>query len=192
MFLRVVQIFETVYQQTAARIVDAVAALTADDPGRAADRIEDATQRLAATPAIYRVLTLMPADAFAVIRANSCGRSAIQSRGYRLVQAASSAQPPPSGSVPPIGWDGPRLQDAYLDWARRAGRASPADVGSCLARLDAAWQALKRTHWGITRKIIGDSPGTGGTTGIAYLAAAAQVRLFPAIVPASRERKSVR
>jgi hypothetical protein len=196
MFLRVVQIFETIYQQTAARIVDAASALADDDPGRAADRIEDATQRLAATPAIYRVLTLMPADSFAVIRANSCGRSAIQSRGYRLVQAASSAGPQ-RGPAPPVDWNGPTLQDAYLDWAGQAGlartsRASPADVDGCLARLDAAWRALKRTHWGITRKIIGDSPGTGGTTGVTYLAAAAQTRLFPAIGLAGRERKEMR
>lgn len=191
MFLRVVQIFETIYQQTAARIIDAAAALSAGDAGWAANRIEDATRRLASTPAVYRVLTLMPPDAFAVIRAHSCGRSAIQSRGYRLVQAASSAQPPQSGPLPPIRWEGPTLQGAYLDWARKAERAKAADMRHHLTRLDAAWRALKRTHWGITRKIIGDSPGTGGTSGIAYLEAAAQVRLFPAIAPANREQETV-
>lgn len=192
MFLRVVQIFEMVYQQTAARIIDAAAALSAGDASRAANRIEDAAQRLESTPAIYRVLTLMPPDAFAVIRASSRGRSAIQSPGYHLVQAASSAAPAQGGPISPIGWDGPTLQDAYLDWAPRAGQTSAADLRRRLTRLDAAWRALKRTHWGITRKIIGDSPGTGGTTGIAYLEAAAQVRLFPAVVPASQERETAR
>jgi tryptophan 2,3-dioxygenase len=196
MFLRVVQIFEIVYQQTATRIIDAAAALTQGDTGRAQARIEDATKRLANTPAVYRVLTSMPPDAFAVIRANSRGRSAIQSPGYRLVQAASSPRAgspgPQTGAMSPRGWDQPTLQEAYLNWSRSAQRASAAALERHLTSLDAAWRALKRTHWGITRKIIGDSPGTGGTSGIGYLEAAAKVRLFPAIATASQDRETGR
>ncbi|MFD0350549.1 hypothetical protein ACFQ0M_40090 [Kitasatospora aburaviensis] len=38
---------------------------------------------------------------------------------------------------------------------------------------------MKRTHWGITMKIIGMVRGTGGTAGASYLREAAEARLFP-------------
>ncbi len=45
--------------------------------------------------------------------------------------------------------------------------------------LDETWCGMKRTHWGVTLKIIGQVPGTGGTAGASYLQRSAATPLFP-------------
>jgi tryptophan 2,3-dioxygenase len=128
---------------------------------------------LALSPALYRVVTTMPPEVFAVIRAHTDGRSAIQSRGFRRIEAVCAPRPDIAAGVP--------LQEALLRATERLGGVATARLCAELVRLDEAWCAMKRTHWGITVKIIGTVPGTGGTTGADYLRRAAAVPLFPAL-----------
>ncbi|MEV6975744.1 hypothetical protein [Kitasatospora sp. NPDC093806] len=159
MFIRVVQIFEAVFAAVGRAVLAATETVTAGRADLARELLDGATRQVAGTSAVFRVLTTMPKDAFAVIRANTDGRSAVQSRAYRAVERSC-----------------PTLHLTL----ERSGLPKE-ELRSAMAELDAAWGAMKRTHWGITMKIIGSVRGTGGTAGAAYLREAAEARLFPAL-----------
>ncbi|WP_146060485.1 hypothetical protein [Amycolatopsis sp. CA-128772] len=165
MFIRCLQLFETLYRRIGDALEAARDALVRLAVERARVLVADAARLLALSPPLYRVVTTMPPAAFAVIRAHTDGRSAIQSRGFRRVEALCAGT----------------LQEAVLRAGDRLGGVATARVCAELGRLDEAWCAMKRTHWGITLKIIGTVPGTGGTTGAEYLRRAAGVPLFPAL-----------
>ncbi|MCR6487385.1 hypothetical protein M8542_31600 [Amycolatopsis sp. OK19-0408] len=160
MFLRCLQLFETLYRRIGDALVAARDALVRRAVDRARVLVAEAVRLLALSPPLHRVVTTMPPAVFAVIRAHTGGRSAVQSRGYRRIEDVSAG-----------------LQDAVV----RLGESATSGVRAELARLDEAWCAMKRTHWGITLKIIGTAPGTGGTSGADYLRQAAAVPLFPAL-----------
>ncbi|MEV5504273.1 hypothetical protein AB0M50_53605 [Nonomuraea fuscirosea] len=130
----------------------------------------------------------MPKESFALIRSSTDGRSAIQSRAYREVERLSAPLPTEQLPMELLRLDerprpGRSLQEEYL----AAGAGSPLDgLAAAMAGLDEAWQAMKRTHWGITLKIIGRVPGTGGSSGADYLREAAERPLFPALSPGGR------
>ncbi|WP_305068029.1 hypothetical protein [Kitasatospora sp. A2-31] len=157
MFIRVIQIFEAVFAAVADAVRAATKAVAAGRTGAARELLAGAAEQVAGTSAVFRVLTTMPRDAFAVIRANTDGRSAVQSRAYRTVERSC-----------------PALHRAVLDSSLPQDELHPV-----MAQLDDAWGAMKRTHWGITMKIIGQVRGTGGTAGASYLREAAEARLFP-------------
>lgn len=187
MFIRVLQIFETLYRQVFGQLVRAREAMAARKAEAARTALVGANARLALSPPLYRVMTTMPPEAFAVIRANTDGRSAVQSRWFRLIEQLGAPRPAPPAvdGLPDISIDGPTVQDTFLGAARGLGQDDLLALAEPLAELDAAWSAMKRTHWGVALKIIGSVPGTGGTTGADYLRRAAELPLFPvtAVLP---------
>lgn len=44
-----------------------------------------------------------------------------------------------------------------------------ANLRAAVAAVDKAWTCWKRAHYGVTKRVIGDVPGTGGTNGLGYL-----------------------
>ncbi|MTD15668.1 hypothetical protein GIS00_17175 [Nakamurella sp. YIM 132087] len=155
MFVRTIQAFECVYRQVAGRLRAASGAAGRGEVGDAMAALQDATARLDATKALYRVVTTISKDAFAVIRGATDGRSAIQSRAYAEVEQLAAGPAAP-------------LRDHT-------------NTGICSAAEDLgrAWVSMKRTHWGIALKVIGRVRGTGGTEGADYLEQKAVQPLFP-------------
>ncbi len=183
MFIRSIQIFETLYDQIGRSIAESVELVDCGNIDKAAETISAATDRLAAVPALFRVLGTMPVEVFAVIRGFTSGRSAVQSRAYRKIEESCAAPDETTvGEVTARTWTRPVLQDAYL---RVRGAPSADRLATQMQRLDAAWRRMKRGHWGITLRIIGTVPGTGGTTGASYLRVAAETPLFPLLADAS-------
>ncbi|MEU6123642.1 hypothetical protein [Streptomyces sp. NPDC047123] len=182
MFVRSIQLFERLFARVARSLTFAVEAVRADRPADAAAFLETATTRLTgATSPLYRILTTMPPESFAVIRDHTHGASAIQSRPYQLVEAASAKRSCETHSPEkgPLFTLDSTLQEAFL---ARAGGWPTEDarrLEEAMRALDAGWRGMKRTHWGVTMKIIGRVPGTGGTAGADYLKAAADMALFP-------------
>jgi tryptophan 2,3-dioxygenase len=158
MFIRCIQIFEGMYAQTADALRRANEAVGLGNGDLAGEELDRAAARLEAAPALYRVLTTMPRDVFAVIHGYTHGRSAVQSR----VEAAGAA-----------------LRQTVRTQGDRLSADGIAQLGQAMGRLDRAWRAMKISHWGITLKIIGTVPGTGGTTGAGYLRERAETTLFP-------------
>ncbi|RKT54661.1 hypothetical protein [Saccharothrix australiensis] len=176
MFLRSIQMFECLYLRTAWGLEDAAEALRERRAAEAVTLLDATADRLTAASALYRVLTTMPKEAFAIIRGHTAGRSAIQSSAYRRVElAAAAAHDDRSGtSAEP-------LQDVFRAALRWLPEADADAVREAMRRADEAWCVLKRSHWGITIKTIGHVPGTGGTTGAGYLDKASRQPLFPAL-----------
>ncbi|QEV04996.1 hypothetical protein [Streptomyces prasinus] len=184
MFIRCIQIFESLYAQVARSLERAIAALENDDAGEAEEVLRDAVTRAEAMPILFRVLTTMPRDAFAVIRDNTHGRSAIQSRSYREVELLSAPREAGSGPQEAAQRDvaDRTLQEVYLERAERRMTDARADgLAEVMRQLDRAWRMSKRTHWGVTLKVIGSVPGTGGTSGADYLKHSAGISLFPSL-----------
>lgn len=180
MFIRSIQSFEVVYRQVARCLERATAALDAGRPAAASDELRDATRRITATSMLYRILTSMPPDAFAIIRAYTNGRSAVQSRSFRLVEQYSA----PSAELP-----GPSLQEVY--------EARLAITGLAVAELSHRDDA--RSRLGVAADEAhplghhsqGHREGAGhrGTAGAAYLEQAAARPLFPVLHPREDERR---
>ncbi|MDT2009058.1 hypothetical protein FXW78_42680 [Rhodococcus opacus] len=178
MFIRCIQIFEGLYRQVATAISMAILDLHHGQAAAAKDRLDQASIRLEAVPALFRVLTTMPVDAFSIIRGFTDGRSAVQSRAFREVEFACAPTDPRNferSAKIDIGED--TLQDVYL--AMRKTHPDASVLEESMRRLDRAWGAMKRGHWGITLKVIGTVRGTGGTAGASYLQNAARKSLFP-------------
>jgi len=180
-FIRTLQIFETLYRQVRRRLANARDALLRVDAGLASAEVSQALARLALSPALYRVITTLSPESFAVIRQHTVGRSAIQSRAYRQIEFLCAARDARTlaPQVPRVDTGGLTVEDAFLAASPRLAPSETWLLVKNLQELDAVWRAMKRTHWGITLKIIGTVPGTGGTTGAEYLKATAEVPLFP-------------
>jgi tryptophan 2,3-dioxygenase len=183
MFIRCIQIFEGLYRQVATAISSATRNLLAGETALAQDCLDRASGRLEAIPTLFRVLTTMPIDVFSVIRGFTDGRSAVQSRAYREIQFSCAPADRRLHHIQHIETGEATLQDVYL--STRSTLADAMHFEESMRRLDRAWGAMKRGHWGITRKIIGSVPGTGGTAGASYLQTAAKSSLFPGLPEAA-------
>ncbi len=170
MFIRMIQVFEGMYQQVASAVSTAIRCVESGDGPAASRQVGRAADRIESVSALFRVLTTMPVDAFAVIRGYTSGRSAIQSEAYRRVIDLSGG---------PAEADGPTLEAAFL--AHRDEIADAEALEHAMIRLDRGWSVMKRSHWGITLKIIGKVSGTGGTDGASYLRTAVDAPLFPTL-----------
>ncbi|GAA4548874.1 hypothetical protein GCM10023192_69510 [Amycolatopsis samaneae] len=184
MFFRCVQIFEMIYAYLCRRIELAGVALLRGEIVAAGEQLDRAIWWLGLSRPLYRVLTTMPRRSFEIIRVHSDGRSAVQSRHYRRIELLCAPRPagPPAVGLPPVEPVGATLQEIFTSIVDSIGRTTVAPLVCRMADLDRAWRAMKRTHWGVTLKIIGDDRGTGGTSGAEYLKRAAEVPLFPALV----------
>jgi tryptophan 2,3-dioxygenase len=181
MFIRCIQIFEGLYRQVATAISSAMRNLLDGETAVAKDCLDRASGRLEAIPTLFRVLTTMPIDVFSVIRGFTDGRSAVQSRAYREIQFSCAPADRRLHHIQHIDAREATLQDVYL--SRRSTLDDAMHFEKSMQRLDRAWGAMKHGHWGITRKIIGSAPGTGGTAGASYLQTAAKSSLFPGLLP---------
>jgi tryptophan 2,3-dioxygenase len=178
MFIRCIQIFEGLYRQVATAISMAIIDVHHGLAAAAKERLDQASIRLEAVPALFRVLTTMPVDAFSIIRGFTHGRSAVQSRAFREIEfSCAPLDPGDLEHSTKIDVGEATLQDVYLAMPKTHPDASVLETS--MRRLDRAWGAMKRGHWGITLKVIGTVPGTGGTAGASYLKTAAMKSLFP-------------
>ncbi|MGW1539056.1 hypothetical protein ACWCPM_01945 [Streptomyces sp. NPDC002309] len=176
MFIRSIQVFEALYEQIGLAVTEARDALLEERLDDAADALAAVTDRMTVLPALFRLLGTMPVEVFAVIRGYTDGRSAVQSRSYRRIEAACAPHPT-SGPADAL-WSGPTLQDLWTDVRTRPGADR---LTGQLRRLDTSWRGMKRSHWGITLRVIGQVPGTGGTAGASYLRTTSETPLFPAL-----------
>jgi tryptophan 2,3-dioxygenase len=178
MFIRMIQIFECLYSCASRYLRAATEILRLQNVAQATLFVEYVADRLAGAPALYRILTTMPPEAFAIIRKYTAGRSAVQSRTYRNVENVSARLP---GRDRDPETPETTLEEVFLQAGQWLCGESYEGMRNAMRRLDRRWCAMKRSHWGITLKIIGDVPGTGGTAGAEYLEDAARMPLFPAL-----------
>lgn len=129
------------HRQVARAIESPGRRLLLGDPESAADLIGGCTRRVRGTAALYRARTTISPESFDVIRAATDGRRP-RGRGHSAMKSSASVARDPTCS--PAG--GTRATRPPARGLRGTG---------------SAWCAMKRSHWGIARKVIGDVPGTG-------------------------------
>ena len=190
MFLRTLQAFEVNFAWIAVHLRNAVVLLAAD-PDAALERLREATGVLQETLRLMPLIGSMQPEAFHDFRRFTEGASAIQSSGYKAVEALCArpsvdrVDSPAYRSVPKVQSEVRAgmgtLEDAMLE-ARAAGRI-PHTIDSDLVEAMSAFSDLllkwRRAHFEIARRVLGGLEGTGYTEGVPYLDRVRDLPVFP-------------
>lgn len=184
LFIRVLQVFETVFSGAHAQLRRSRDDLAVGEFDAAAAHLQDAAQLLAASFPTFRVLATIQPHSFAVIRGQTAGASGLQSTSFKRIELIAAAPSPErlgsEGFAAPevaavVGTDEPTIEAVVRRRAAMRNRA----VLYGLRAVDREWLRWKRTHWATATRVIGRVPGTGGTAGSDYLRAHMLTPLFP-------------
>jgi selenocysteine lyase/cysteine desulfurase/tryptophan 2,3-dioxygenase len=151
---------------------------------------------------LFSLLATMGVDSFRLFRQFTEGASAIQSRGYKIMEAL--CRPPASGrldspayrNVPDVraqvlaGF--PSLQEAVVraQADSRLSAVARKELDTDMARFADALVQWRTTHYRLAVRMLGEAPGTGYTEGTPYLKAVQHIPVFDAdaALRDSRER----
>ena len=188
-FIRALQGHEIVYGVAAHSVAAAVTALAEGRPGEAARCVDWATVMVERGQSLFRMVATMRYDAFHTFREFTQGASAIQSEQYKRFEArcwtptADRLASPAFDQVPAVraelGESRGTLMGAWLDADRRMpGDPAVARVAASMAALEAAHRRWKNTHVTVATRMLGAARGSGDTSGVSYLRAWLDHRLF--------------
>ncbi len=189
MFIRVLQSYESVFDELVDRAAETITALRAADLAAAVTRLSHAAEALERASLLFSLLATMTSDTFHAFRDRTEGSSAIQSAQYKRFEAlcdtpsAERLRSDAFRSVPAVRAEVLAGQDTIAAAYRAlcpSRNEEPAHraFGAALARLEAAHQRWKSTHHKIAVRMIGDRPGSGYTAGTPYLKDRMDGRLF--------------
>jgi tryptophan 2,3-dioxygenase len=219
MFIRVLQSFESAFALIGVSLSAAITALrpagtgpvtgpdagptAGPDAGLAAALLRDSAAELHRAAPLFSLLATMQVGAFRLFRQFTEGASAIQSRGYKLMEAlcrapdAQRLDSPAFRNVPDVralAADGlPNLQQA-VEQSRASGQLTPAadsEVADAMASFAAMLSKWRTTHYRLAVRMLGEAPGTGYTEGTPYLKSVQHIPVFTA-APAGQPEESTR
>ncbi len=196
MFIRVLQSFESTFALIAVNFGAAIRALGGQgvepDAAVAAELLLDCAVKLREAAPLFSLLATMSVDAFRVFRQFTEGASAIQSRGYKLMEAlcrppeTDRVDSPAFRNVPDVRAvvvDGlPSLQEA-AEQARASGgltSAAEEELADAMGRFAAVLSQWRTTHYRLAVRMLGEAPGTGYTEGTPYLKSVQHIPVFTA------------
>ena len=156
LFIRITQICEVLYREVAWWL-DRASAEAPTDGNAACQSIERAVTRLTILRNALQSLRTLQMGEFEQIRAATYGASALQSRGFANAIEA-----------------GLRLSESVVD-------QSYDGIFYAVGRLELAWRRINLMHMGLAVRLVKQRPGTGGTSGVTYLADRVSLRLVPNI-----------
>ncbi len=198
LFIRVLQAFELTFGLLAVDLTAAITALGEDRLPTAGTRLSFAASLLRETAPLWSLLATMQPEAFHAFRAYTDGASAIQSRGYKLVESLCRTpdpqrlRSPAYRSVPDVRTrirDGQTSLDDALDAIgadQRALAETPVLADGMRQFADAIHQ-WRRTHYRLAVRMLGtEQPGTGATPGTPYLAHGRDAAVFSDHEPSMR------
>jgi tryptophan 2,3-dioxygenase len=163
-----------------------------------AERADAAAAHLERLPAVMRVLsehfdvlTTMTAESFDAIRASLGSSSGLQSAQYREIEFLCGARDPRFLNIAGFT-DGERARlrlrfaeksvaSAFADCLDRAA-AGTERVGTALVAFDDAVRSWRARHAMLAGHFLGESRGTAGSSGAAYLWRSTERTLFPSFV----------
>jgi tryptophan 2,3-dioxygenase len=188
LFIRVLQLFETTFTLLAIQLRAAVIAMADDDWPQARSRLDVASSALGESAPLFSLLATMQVESFRTFREFTSGASAIQSRGYKVVESLCRTPDPQRLnslaylSVPEVRervLAGQATMDEVFTAARAAGRIPAADQEALVAAMRRFSDTLLRwrqTHYRLAVRMLGERSGTGYTEGTPYLR---EVRTIP-------------
>jgi tryptophan 2,3-dioxygenase len=194
LFLRALQLFEAVFASMLTEVESARSLLDINEVDGAAAALGSASDRLGRAIPFFRILATIHPDEFALIREETPGASGLQSTSFKAIELACARQEPTRLASPGYGEPvvaalvaaeaeagRPSIEDHALRLRALAdGRPAVDRLVAAIVSLDHRWGQWKKAHWATASRLIGEVPGTGGTTGAAYLRAHVDGRLFPA------------
>lgn len=192
MFIRVLQSFESTFGMTAVYLRRAVEDLDRAAPEAPAALLRDCATVLHEAAPLFSLLATMGVDSFRLFRQFTEGASAIQSRGYKIMEALCR-RPDPGRLDSPAYLNVPDVRAQVLaglpDLREAVTRAQadgrlPAEARKKLgAGMDQFADALvhwRTTHYRLAVRMLGEAPGTGYTEGTPYLKAVQHIPVFDA------------
>ncbi|MFG2500626.1 tryptophan 2,3-dioxygenase [Streptomyces sp. NPDC048441] len=191
LFIRVLQCFESAFALLAEHLAAAVEGLDSHQPVVAAGRIDAAATGLREAAPLFSLLATMSIEAFHAFRCYTEGASAIQSRGYKTVEALcrnpdqDRVESAAFHSVPEVRahvLEGMPSLDSAFRSAGVDGRLSPETrgiVGQAMEGFSNALVQWRKTHYRLAARMLGETrSGTGYTEGVPYLREARSVPVF--------------
>jgi len=188
-FMRVLQAHEMAFTGMNRRLRDAVAAIRDRDLGLATGLLEEVVAFMDRNASLFRIVATMRFEAFHTFREFTDGASAIQSEQYKRFEGLCGLPPearlgsPAFESVPTVraevsaGQD--TMTDAYRDACAVEGLAAElATIATLLRSLEDSHRRWKSTHVTLASRMLGDARGSGYTSGVDYLSAWVDHRLF--------------
>lgn len=188
MFLRVLQAFEATFAFMAARLRSAVDSVSTADGTAAVTAVGEAERALRESAPLFSLLATMQVESFRTFREYTEGASAIQSRGYKTVEALcrtpdpARVDSPAYESVPDVraavlaGL--PNLDTAVASAGDRLGTGTHAALTAAMRGFADVLTRWRNTHHKLAVRMLGDRTGTGYTLGTPYLAQARTVPVF--------------
>jgi tryptophan 2,3-dioxygenase len=183
-FIRALQAHEMVFTVLADDVRAATAAFRAGSFADGIARLDHAIATFRRAALLFRIVATMQPTTFHAFREFTQGASAIQSEQYKRFEIACGRPTPARSasdaftSVPAVrasaGHDD--LSQAYLDGGFTSMQIRALDER--IAALENAHQRWKAAHHGIAARMLGDAAGSGYTSGVPYLRACLDNRLF--------------
>jgi tryptophan 2,3-dioxygenase len=190
MFLRVLQAFETEFVLVAMHLRAAMAALAKRATDEAVSFVSGAEATLHESAPLFSMLATMQVESFRIFRQFTEGASAIQSRGYKVVESLcrqpdpERVESPAFHSVPEVRrriLDGQAtLDDAYFE-ACTCGDLDEEErwrIDDAMSGFARALMRWRNTHYRLALRMLGTATGTGYTEGTPYLAAVRDIPVF--------------
>lgn len=190
LFLRVLQLFETVFALLVVQLRVVLAAMDSGEADRARYFLHTAESALRESAPLFSMLATMQVDSFRTFRSFTEGASAIQSRNYKLVESlcrqpdSERVDSPAFQSVPDVR-DRVLVGQRTLDEAyQRAcvtgilGQDEQERLGAGMRAFAGALMRWRQTHYRLAVRMLGDSTGTGYTAGTPYLASVQSIPVF--------------
>jgi geranylgeranyl pyrophosphate synthase/tryptophan 2,3-dioxygenase len=187
MFIRILQAFEALFVPLVSSLETAAAAIAAGAAGAAAEVARPLSPTLRQGSHLFRVLATMTPERFHSFRDLTVGASALQSRRYKRIEVLCSspseerARSEAFARFPKQEWPARPLDDAVAALPVSQERD---ELVRALSAFDREFRRWKRAHCAIAERMIGDLPGTGGTSGAAYLRRNVRAPLFPRLAAA--------
>jgi tryptophan 2,3-dioxygenase len=204
MFIRVLQSFESTFGLMAVHLASAIEYLDRDAEAAAAESSSGSFEGALAAGALLRecatalheagplfsLLATMQVDSFRLFRQFTEGASAIQSRGYKIMEAL--CRQPDSGrldspaylSVPDVRAQVlaglPNLQEAIkrVQASDRLSALARKELDIDMGKFADALVQWRTTHYRLAVRMLGEAPGTGYTEGTPYLKSVQRIPVF--------------
>ena len=193
MFLRVLQMFETTFAMLAVHLRMAVADMASRDIARAVYFLESADEALRQAAPVFSMLATTQVESFRTFREFTEGASAIQSRNYKIVE--SICRRPDKDRIESAAFlSVPKVRERVLagqatidDAFREVCDSGELSSGECeelaeaMQRFASTLSRWRNTHYQLAARMLGDSPGSGYTEGVPYLAAVRSIAVFQSV-----------
>lgn len=175
LFLRSLEVMELLFAVATSYAAEAISWSSPAELPQLLSCLRGIADTLHWSSGLFRIVVTIDGGQFARIRAATAGTGALQSPAFtaleRLCRGHEGLRPETLSAVPIdlISLPHMSLQKVLALLEDHLAEEAADTLRETVQIVDREWIRWKRTHCGVARRIIGEVPGTGGTSGVAYL-----------------------